>query len=256
MMTLYQFELSHYCEKVRWALDYKGISYKRKTLIPGPHARVTKKLAPKTCVPIVVCKDKAVQDSTAIISYLDERFAEHPLTPHDSNQAKQALEWEEYFDEEIGIAVRLWWYYYTLPDRSLATSFLLRGAPWYGRALYALIFPKVRSIMREMMDIHADSVKRAEQRLLAAFETLNNELKDRRFLVGDSFSRADLTACALLSPLCRLGESDTLGVTTNLPQPVTALRDAHRSDRFFTWALDTYEEYRQMPSTHGQGGPP
>jgi len=25
MIKLYQFQFSHYCEKMRWALDYKGI---------------------------------------------------------------------------------------------------------------------------------------------------------------------------------------------------------------------------------------
>ena len=29
MITLYQFQFSHFCEKARWALDYKGVPYLR-----------------------------------------------------------------------------------------------------------------------------------------------------------------------------------------------------------------------------------
>ena len=51
MTTLYQFSFSHFCEKARWAIDYKEETYTIKNLLPGPHLNVTKKLAPKTCVP-------------------------------------------------------------------------------------------------------------------------------------------------------------------------------------------------------------
>lgn len=232
MITLYQFQFSHYCEKVRWALDYKGLPHARRNLLPGLHVKVAEKLAPKTCLPIIVDGETVVQDSSAIITYLDQRFPEYPLTPSDSKQATEALEWEAYFDAEIGVSLRLWFYYHTLPDRDRALRFMLDGAPWYGRPLFALIFPKVGAAMMEMMNIHSESAKEAEQRLQAALERLESGLKDRRFLVGDCFSRADLTACALLSSYCRYGESDT-EVSANLPEHVRALRDKHKTRRFF-----------------------
>lgn len=79
MIQLYQFPLSHYCEKVRWALDYKRIPYKIKNLLPGPHLLTIKKIAPKTTVPVIVDAGQVVQDSTQIISYLDAR---EPIKPH------------------------------------------------------------------------------------------------------------------------------------------------------------------------------
>ncbi|VAW80072.1 hypothetical protein MNBD_GAMMA15-1204 [hydrothermal vent metagenome] len=36
-MTLYQFPISHYCEKIRWALDYKGLPYTTINPLPGSH---------------------------------------------------------------------------------------------------------------------------------------------------------------------------------------------------------------------------
>ena len=37
MIELYQFPLSHFCEKARWALDYKSIAYRPVNLLPGFH---------------------------------------------------------------------------------------------------------------------------------------------------------------------------------------------------------------------------
>jgi len=95
MTTLYQFRCSHFCEKVRWALDYKGIPYTQKNLLPGFHIKAARKLAPKSCLPILVDGETIVRDSTSIISFLDRRSPDRPLTPRDPTEAKEALEWEE-----------------------------------------------------------------------------------------------------------------------------------------------------------------
>ena len=103
MMSLYQFEFSHFCEKARWALDHKGLGYTRRNLLPGLHTRVAKSLAPQSCLPILVDDATVVQDSTSIITYLDETYPDRPLTPPDAREAKEALAWEEYLDDEIGV---------------------------------------------------------------------------------------------------------------------------------------------------------
>lgn len=54
MMKLYQFTFSHYCEKARWALEYKGIAYQPVNLLPGSHLRTMQKLTPKERPPGVV----------------------------------------------------------------------------------------------------------------------------------------------------------------------------------------------------------
>lgn len=244
MITLYQFKFSHFCEKACWALDYKGLAYTTRNLLPGLHMRVTRKLASRSHLPILVDDEIIVQDSTSIITFLDEKFPERQLTPQDSQLAREALEWEEYLDQQIGVPLRLWFYYHTLADRKRALGFLLEGAPWYGRPLFALIYPRVRSAMKELMHINTESAQQSLQRLLAALDRLDSVLKDRPFLVGDSFSRADLTACALLSPYCAPGKSDGQ-VSMAFAEQVSALRDQHKSRPFFNWMQNIYREYRQ-----------
>ena len=41
--TLYQFPISHYCEKTRWHLDAKGLPYVTKNLVPGVHRLVLRR---------------------------------------------------------------------------------------------------------------------------------------------------------------------------------------------------------------------
>lgn len=243
MITLYQFKFSHYCEKTRWALDYKGIPYTRKNLLPGHHIKVARRLAAESSLPIIVDKGVIVQDSTEIISYLDKKYPDRQLTPENAQELKAALAWEAFFSTEIGIPLRLWFYYYMLPDRKRSLQLMLDGAPWFERSLFPFTFPKIRRIMQERMTINADTAKQAEDRVLAALEKLDDALKDRRFLVGDCFSRADLTACALLSPFCAPGKSDA-EVAAAFPEPACEFRNKHRNRPYFNWVLDNYRSHR------------
>jgi glutaredoxin len=101
MIQLFQFPFSHYCEKARWALDYKGIPFQTVNLLPGFHLRTVRKLAPKTSVPLLRDDGMVVQDSSAIVDYLESTYPNPPLTPSDPEAIREALEWEEYFDEEV-----------------------------------------------------------------------------------------------------------------------------------------------------------
>jgi len=244
MITLYQFQFSHFCEKARWALDFKRLPYVCKNLVPGPHVGIARRYAPRSCLPILVSGKTVVQDSTSIINFLDQEHPDHPLTPRDAAMAQEALDWEEYLDEEIGVTLRRWFYYHALPDRRRAQRFLLAGAPWYGRPLFALIYPKVRDVMCQAMVIDADSASQSEARLLTALDRLDRALQKRRFLVGDSFSRADLTACALLSPFCAPGRSDA-ELELVFPPAVGELRNRLVQRPFFAWVLATYSDHRR-----------
>ena len=240
MIELYQFPFSHYCEKVRWALDYKGIAYRTVNLLPGFHVRYLAKLAPKTCVPVLRDGAIVVQDSSAIIDYLDQRYANPSLTPSDPNAAREALDWEEYLDEQIGVNIRLWFYHHALRVRRLAVSFLLEGAAWHKKPLFVLVYPKVRRAMLQSMNINTDTARQAEECLRAALEKLDEALVGRRFLVNDRFSRADLTACALLRRSCMPEET-----SKEIPPAVRKLRDELKDRHLCQWVRSVYACYRQ-----------
>ena len=95
MIKLYQFPVSHYCEKVRWALDFKGLKYRKINLVPGPHVRKVLQMASRSQVPVLEDGKVIVQGSAEIIDYLESKYPERSLTPKDPSLAEQARAWEE-----------------------------------------------------------------------------------------------------------------------------------------------------------------
>jgi glutathione S-transferase len=77
--------------------------------------------------------------------------------------------------------------------------------------------------------------------LLAALDRLDEALDGRRFLVGDDFSRADLTACALLSPCCVMADDQE----SSLPPALLESRKKFKGRPFYQWVRRVYEGYRQ-----------
>ena len=243
MFELYDFTFSHYSEKARWALDFKGVPYTPRHLLPGFHMRTTRKLAPRSSVPILRADRAVIQGSTEIINFLDQTFPDRPLTPPDPQDASSELEWEKYLDVEIGVTLRLWFYHHTLPDRDRALRFLCADATWLQRSVFALSFTTVRGKMIQFMNINAETARSAEQRLALAFDRLDQTLERAPFLVGNRFSRADLSACSLLWPLCRPGESES-EVEALLCPTVCALRKQVQHRPFYRWVLERYEQDR------------
>jgi glutathione S-transferase len=251
MFELYDFTFSHYSEKARWALDFKGVPYTPRHLLPGFHLRTTRKLAPRSCVPILKTDRAVIQGSTEIIDFLEQTFPERSLTPPDPTDGNSAIQWEKYLDEEIGVTLRLWFYYHTLPDRDRALKFLCADAPWLQRSLFALSFAPIRRKMTEVMNINAETAGGAERRFALAFDRLDKALERGPFLVGNRFSRADLSACSLLWPLCRPGESDS-EVEALLCPTVCALRQQLQHRRFYRWVLERYREHRMPCAAFGK----
>lgn len=201
-VRLYQFAISHYSEKVRWALDYKGIRYQPLNLLPGQHVKTIRALTGReSSVPVLDHDGEIIQGSSSIIDYLDETFPEYPLTPADPSSREQALAWEKRLDDEAGPAVRCWAYHYLLQRPKLVVPMLASGTPFYNRILLSLAFSRIDEIMRDWMKINQKTADASQQALEILLTELADAYQQQPYLAGDSFSRADLTAGALLAPL-------------------------------------------------------
>ncbi len=241
MLILYQFPISHYCEKVRWALDYKQIDYQVKNLIPGLHVLTTKKLSAQTSVPILVHNHSVIQGSSHIISYLDEKYPEQRLTPEESLLKDQTLEWERYVDKEIGIHIRRYCYHILLEHPDIVIPFFTHNGSWYGKTLLPFIFPKLKIKMREQMNINTDTAQRSRELLKRAIDKIYDHLQKNKFLAGDQFTRADLSAASLLAPLCKPAKYGLIW-PDRLPQPIEDL--INECDEKVIWVNELYEKYR------------
>ena len=200
-IVLHQFPISHYCEKVRWALEFKKLDYKTVNMIPGLHLKQTKKMGVKSSVPIIEHRGNFIQGSNTIIDYLDQTFPEKPLTPVENNQQQKIAEWEDQLSAEIGVPIRLCLYHILLQHPKIVKPFFAHNGPWYGRLFLSFAYPKLVSKMRYFMKINSETAIESKQVLSKTIDKLNEHYKENEFLVGDRFTRADLSAAALLAPL-------------------------------------------------------
>lgn len=202
-IQLYQFAISHYSEKVRWALDYKDISYKPEFLLPGMHAKTVRGLTGQKIpsVPVLVDNGQVVQGSAAILDHLDAAFPEKPLLPDEPNPQASALAWEKRLDEEAGPAVRTFAYHHLLQRPKIVAPLLAAKTPFWNQYLLRLGFSRVDEIMRETMAINEKTAARAQATIEGMLAEMADIYREGGYLAGNQFSRADLTAGALFAPL-------------------------------------------------------
>ncbi|WP_370292915.1 glutathione S-transferase family protein [Thalassolituus sp.] len=198
---LYQFPVSHYCEKVRWVLDYKKIEYKKINLVPGPHISRVRKIAANSFVPVLEHHGDIVQGSSQILDYLEEHYPDKPLVPADEDLARRVQDWEARLDEVAGPAVRTFVYHYLLPQPRVIIPLLGAKQPWFMRLFLRVGYRRISSVMRRWMKINEASAHQAMDDMDRILGELRQIYAHNRFLVGDAFTRADLTACSLFAPL-------------------------------------------------------
>jgi len=248
--VLRQLEISHYNEKVRWALDYKRIPHIRRSLLPGPHTVKAERLTGDTSTtPVLTVDGRSIGDSTRIIAAIEERWPQPPLYPPDPNQRRRALELEEFFDEELGPHIRRAAYHELLPRPRLVVPLFTHGQPLPARILLRAGFPMLRAAMRRRFEISAATTEDSRARTIAAMDRLEHEISPSGFLVGESFTVADLTAAALFYPVV---------LPPEYPYPVTAEHDLPDSWREFSdplaeraggrWVAEIYRRHRYPPA--------
>src|SRR5512134_2508189 len=97
---LWHIPLSHFSEKVRWALDYKQIAHRRQVLGPDYLIRAWRATGRGT-LPILFLGGRAIGDSTHIIAALEHQHPEPPLYPAEPAARRRALDLEDHFDEHL-----------------------------------------------------------------------------------------------------------------------------------------------------------
>ena len=243
---LWQLEISHYNEKVRWALDYKRVPHIRRSLLPGFHAWKAEHLTGDTSTtPVLTIDGQSIGDSTRIIAALEERWPEPPLYPPDAAQRQRALELEEFFDEELGPHIRRALYQELLPHPGLVVPLFSHGQRLPSRMLLRAGFPLLRVGVRRTFAITAEAAEESRAKTVAAMDRLEHEISSSGFLVGESFTVADLTAAALFYPVA---------LPPEFPYPMVADRDLPESLREFLeslakrpggkWIAEIYHRHR------------
>ncbi len=242
-ITLWHFQGSHFCEKVRWALDFKRIPHTRRTLGASYLPRSWWRTGRGT-LPVLRLGRRAIGDSTRIIEALERFRPDPPLYPEDPAQRARAVELEEYFDEELGHPLRAAAFYRPLlEDPAFIAGFAAQGLGERERRVFQTIAPVFSRFYRFRHKISLRTAEAGDTRVVAALDRIDRETQPSGYLVGDAFGVADLTAAALLGAIVGAPNFEY-----PLPQPFPAsLEDYGRSIRAHpaaSWVLDVYARHR------------
>ncbi|NQZ58043.1 MAG: glutathione S-transferase family protein [Lentisphaeraceae bacterium] len=242
-MKLLEFPHSHYCEKARWALDFKGLDFQTVPLLPGFHIITVRKYAPATSVPVLLLDNKSVQGSSEILNFLDENYPQSPLMPKDAQQQRQCLEIEHSMDEKLGENLRRILYHRLLAYPDFIRYCFTQPMPTYKKAIVALLYPVLRRKMHKQFVVSEERVEQAR----SDFDDTMNELADllgqRAYLIGDTFTRADLSVASMLSLLVMPEEHPFPWREYPNPQ-ARAFHTKYQTHPVFIWAKEIYKKHR------------
>ncbi|NDF11196.1 MAG: glutathione S-transferase family protein [Proteobacteria bacterium] len=177
MRLLYHYPLSPFSRKVRVFLKEKDLAFdleienywerRREFLIMNPAAQV----------PVLVEDDVTLSDSTAICEYLEETVTTRPLmgkTPAERAEVRRIAGW---FNNK---------FYYEV------TKYLLDE--------------KVFKYLRKQGEPETEFIHAGKHNMTYHLDYIAHLVKKRRWLAGDAFSFADITAAAHISVIDYLGD--------------------------------------------------
>ena len=176
LITMY---LSPWSERVRWALKFKGLAYEKENYEAGVDEEKIKRLTGQAMVPVLLADGKVIPDSTAILEWLEDTRPEPPLLPKSAKDRATATLWEEVALNALGPHGRV-----------MITGRLLR-----------IDNPEAQKSGKYFAEKYGYSPFEEEQSRLTVtriLSSLKETLSGREYLVGDTFTRADITTAAML----------------------------------------------------------
>ena len=204
MRTLYQFPLSHYCEKARWLLDHKELDFIAQNITPGVHRAFAQLKTGQNKLPILKDGEKFIAGTTQIALYLDDVYPEHRLIRGDSSQREKIIELDD-LANEMGIHVRRWGLAHALVESDESLEIII-GEKGYLRQFEKFSKPIIKSLMSKHYQLDNERVEQSKYSLDMMVESLNKILVENgcRYFVGDRLGLADIAVCSMLAPLLEL----------------------------------------------------
>ena len=222
LITMYG---SPWSERVRWALAFKGMPYEKENYEPGVDEEKIKKLTGQALVPVLIVDGKVIPDSTAILEWLEDTRPEPALLPRSEKDRAQVTLWEELMIGVLGPQAR-----------ALISGRLLRSSE-----------PEMQKAGQYFAGKYGHSAYAEEQARLTVkrlLVSLKHTLSGRQYLVGDAFSRADLTTASMLM-LLRPAPDELFF----LPAPVRPIYEEPLAadsafSAVFAWRDQMYKKHR------------
>lgn len=224
-LKLFHMYASPWAERVRWALNYKGVPYEKEDYRPGVDEEKIKKLTEQAQVPVLIVDGTAIPDSTAILNWLEQYKTKPSLMPTDDEARAQVMMWEELMDGVLGPQARI-----------LIIGHFLRSSE-----------PELQQGGRYFAQKYQHSAY-AEEHAAVAIERiltiLRCGLEGRQYLVGEAFTRADVTAASMLLLVNPPPDELFLFPAAMRPKYTVPLTSDPRFAPVFAWRDEMYRRHR------------
>lgn len=245
VLELQSFRISHFSEKIRWCLDAAGFDYRERRRTPVLHVVTTLTLGlRRTTLPVLCTPEGAIQDSTRILRWLERQPQFAALLPDTGPQRAEAFALEDRLDH-MGDAVLICCYAAILDHPTAILEWWTPDADSLDRRILKLLLPLVRPLMRWMFKMDPAGLAAAARTIDETLDALDARLADggSRYLIGDRFSFADITACALLGPLFGPAQHPMWSAPAVRARVETLTRQ-WRGRPTAAWVLERYEQDR------------
>jgi len=207
-LTLYTFAMSHYSEKVRWALSACRLPFREVVMTPAMHLLPAMRMGGRgrTTLPILSelrlnGEVSHIQDSTRILLWLDDRHGPLDILPQGTQLRGECLDIEQRFDA-IGRDIARCLYADAFDDDAHVLGLWTQHASPLQARMLGYLYPLIKLGTRLRLDTSRIRVARSVQRIQQALAWLEGRISDGRlYLVGSRLTVADITAAALLAPL-------------------------------------------------------
>ncbi|MEM8602521.1 MAG: glutathione S-transferase N-terminal domain-containing protein [Cyanobacteria bacterium P01_H01_bin.121] len=250
MLELYQFELSHYCEKIRLMLNYKGLPYQAQEVAPGIGQVKLFQLSGQRQVPVLKDGEQVITDSTAIAQYLEQKFPEHLVIPSDPKQKALCLMMEEWADSSIGLNGRVAMIGAFNQHPDFRAAFLKGILPDSLQNFVRALPGDALTLLGTSVGFGADAVKAAHIALAQNLEALCLILAEQPYLLGEQPTLADFAVAGLSMYVC-FPTSPALNIPLALKgMGVPGLADRSEFAPFFSWRDQLYADFRKADSGH------
>lgn len=187
---------SPFSERVRWALERKGVPYRRTSYVPVAGEDEHRRKTGIATAPVLLADGEVIGDSDHAVEWLEAKHPAPALVPSDPRRRAQVRAWELLAAEVLTPAARLVMIgrFRELNIQPLADHFTIK---------YHWSEPEQARVDRMLHSFLPD--------LAAAVASSPH-------LVGDEFTRADLTVAAMLIPILGLPPAELFSIDEGMRQ--------------------------------------
>jgi glutathione S-transferase len=202
MITLYQYEISPFCDKVRRACHLKGLPYKTVEILPSKGGKF-RHISPTGKFPAIEHQGRTIIDSTRILRYLDEIAPTPLLAPDSARDQALATILEDWADESLyfyDLTVRNWAH-----NRAWFIDDLLRYETGAARWLLTKLIPGALLKIAKTQGLGRKDAATVTEELTWMYQAVA-DLLEGDWLAGGRLSSADLSVFVMLFVLNRTRE--------------------------------------------------